>query len=419
MGMDNTGGNLALVGSTAIKNAPIVDRLLSAGAIILGKTTLSEMMWFKGVGIRCGWAALHGQSQNPYIAGGVDMSDGLGGHSSPGGSSSGSGISVAAGFAPIAIGTETEGSIISPSTRQSLFTIKPTLGTVSNAGIIPVSVYFDVPGPMCRSAKDTADLLTVLAGPDHPNIPAGGFAAAMKGAEGWKSLRVGTLDPAKFRYDSSLQTPVPEAIEQIQRATLDGYERIRKLAWSYHEYVDLRLNQDFDLDEQNPFVELMVADFEHDFNEYLKGTENSKVSSAEDLAKWNKAHADLVLPGEYPSQDLIEQSVAYDHGSNRRQRLKDHINVVGKSLPDALEKHDLNVIIGPADSWFSQYSAATGYPLCGLPLTYIAYNGRPVGLEAMAKSEATLVTLMSAFEATFPERKPPTAYLSKKSPDST
>jgi amidase len=147
--------------------------------------------------------------------GGIDLSDGLGGHSSPGGSSSGSGISVAAGFAPMAIGTETEGSLISPSTRQSLYTIKPTLGTVPNAGIMPVSFYLDVAGPMCRSVKDTVDLLSILAGKDHPNIPAGGFNSAMKGAAGWKSLKVGTLDPAKFRYDSSLQTPIPEAIEQI------------------------------------------------------------------------------------------------------------------------------------------------------------------------------------------------------------
>ncbi|KAF9778536.1 hypothetical protein IL306_003758 [Fusarium sp. DS 682] len=115
----------------------------------------------------------------------------------------------------MAIGTETEGSFISPSTQHSLYTIKPTLGTVTNAGIMPVSFYLDVPGPMCRSVKDTADLLTVLAGKDHPTIPAGGFAAAMKGAESWKGLKVGTLDPTKFCYDNSLQTPIPEAIEQI------------------------------------------------------------------------------------------------------------------------------------------------------------------------------------------------------------
>jgi amidase len=345
------------------------------------------------------------------------MSDGLGGHSSPGGSSSGSGISVAAGFAPIAIGTETEGSLISPSTRQSLYTIKPTLGTVPNTGIMPVSIYLDVPGPMCRSVRDTADLLTVLAGKDHPNIPADGFNSAMKGAEGWKSLKVGTLDPVKFRYDSSLQTPIPEAIEQIHQATLEGYERIKTLAQSYHGYVELRPHQDFDIDGKNSFVELMVADFEDDFNEYLKGMKNTNIGSAKELAEWNRAHADLVLPSEYPNQDFIDQSIAFDHMSHRRQELMDHITAVGKSLPDAMAKYNLDVVIGPADSWFSKYSAATGYPLCSLPLAYIAYNGRPVGLEAMARSEATLVTLMSAFEATFPQRKPPTAYLARKSTD--
>ena len=134
---------------------------------------------------------------------------------SPGGSSSGSGIAVAAGLAPMAIGTETEGSLISPSTRNSLYAIKPTLGTVPNAGIMPVSSHLDVAGPMCRCVKDTADLLTVLMGSNNPDVPPGGYAASMKGADGWKELKIGTLDPEKFRYNEALQVPVPEAIEQI------------------------------------------------------------------------------------------------------------------------------------------------------------------------------------------------------------
>lgn len=115
----------------------------------------------------------------------------------------------------MAIGTETEGSLISPSTRSSLYTVKPTLGSVPNEGVMPVSFHLDTAGPMCRCVKDTADLLTVLVGDGRPDVPSGGYAAAMKGAAGWRDLRVGTLDPEKFRYDETLQTPVPEAIEQI------------------------------------------------------------------------------------------------------------------------------------------------------------------------------------------------------------
>ncbi|OCK87040.1 amidase family protein [Cenococcum geophilum 1.58] len=408
-GMDNTGGNLALVGSFAAKNAPIVDRLIAAGAIILGKTTLSV-----STGVRCGWSALHGQSQNPYIKGGIDMSDGVSGHSSPGGSSSGSAIAVAAGLAPMAIGTETEGSLNAPSTRHSLYTVKPTLGSVPNEGIIPISFHLDTAGPMCSTVKDTANLLTVLMANGRPDVPQGGYITAMKGADGWKELRVGVLDPEKFRYNEELQTPVPEAIEQIKETTLKGYERIKGFSKEYHYDVSLRLDNDFDYEGANSLIDLMVADFEPDLDKYLSGTQNSKVSTTKELAAWNKAHAHLVLPPEYPNQEEIERAIAFDQLSNRREKLMAHITEVGKSLPETLEKYNIDVIIGPSDSWFSRYSAATGFTLCTLPLGRIDYNGRPIGLTAIARSEVTLVTLMSAHEATFPAREPPTAFLCER-----
>ncbi|KAI1428375.1 amidase family protein [Xylaria sp. FL1777] len=413
MQMDNTGGSLALVGSTVVENAPIVDRLLEAGAIILGKTTLSELMWFKGTGINSGWSALHGQSQNPYIVGGVAESDGVGGHSSPGGSSSGSAIAVAAGFAPMAIGTETDGSLISPSTRQSLYTIKPSLGTIPNKGIIPVCQHLDVAGPICTTVKDTADLLTVIMGNGKPDVPSGGYASAMKGEAGWNDLRIGTLDPEKFRDDESLQTRRPEAIEQIKAATLRGYDRLKTLAAEYHYDVNLRLDKDFDYEGANALSELMVADFRSDFDTYMRGTQGGSISSAKELAEWNRAHASQALPPEFPNQTLIERSVASNDVSDRRERLMAHIAEVGQSLPDTLDSYGINVIIGPADSRLSKYSAATGFPLCSLPLGYIDFNGRPIGLTAIARSEVTLITLMSAFETSFPSRKPPSAFLNE------
>lgn len=339
------------------------------------------------------------------------MQDGLGGHSSPGGSSSGSGIAVAAGFAPMAIGTETEGSLNSPSTRQSLYTIKPTLGAVPNAGIIPVSFHLDTAGPMCTCVQDTVDLLTALMGADVDGVPQNGYATAMKGSDGWNELRIGTLNPEKFRYNENLQTQNIDAIEQIKSATLEGYERIKQVAKEYHYDVTLRLDEDFDFEGSNSLIELMVADFQTDFDKYLAGTQGSSVSSAKELAAWNEAHADAVLPSEYPNQEFITRAVAFDQSSDRRKKLMDHISEVGKSLPDTMEKYKIDVIIGPSDSWFSKYSAATGFPLCALPLGYIPYNGRPIGLTAIAKNEATLITLMSAFEATFPVRQAPAAFL--------
>ncbi|KAF2833419.1 amidase signature enzyme [Ophiobolus disseminans] len=409
MRMENTGGNLALSTSTAIENAPIVDRLLDAGAIILGKTTLSEMMYFKGPGIWCGWSALHGQSLNPYFKGGIDMKDGPGGHSSPGGFSSGSGIAVAAGWAPMAIGTETEGSLNSPSARQSLYTIKPTLGTVPNAGILPVSYYLDVAGPMCSCVQYTADLLTALMGNDKHDGPEGGYVMATKGADGCKELRIGALAPEKFRHNLSFQTPNLEAIEQIRVANLKGYDRIQQVANGYHYDVSLRLDMDFDFEGSNPFLEVMEADLEPDLDEYLANTQGSSITSTKKLAAWDEAHSDVAL-----TPDFITRSIASERSSNRREKLMQHILKVGKSLPDTLEKYNIDVVIGPSDSGFTKYSATTGFPLCTLPLGYIAYNGRPIGLTAMARSESTLVTSMGAFEATFPARQAPVAFLSHR-----
>lgn len=178
----------------------------------------------------------------------------------------------------------------------------------------------------------------------------------------------------------------------------------------------------------------------------MTGTQGSEIRSAEDLASWNRAHAEIALPSDFPSQAFIERSIAYESSSKMRRRFLEHIERIGKSLTAAMDENDINVIIGPGDSKLSLYSATTGqcnttpraiqwlgmddssyvlrlralanfmcslgYPACSLPLGSIEYLGRPVGLVAIARSEATLVTLMSAFEASFRPRQPPHAFLS-------
>lgn len=163
--MDTTCGSLALVGSITPGNARIIDRLVDAGAIILGKASLSEWAYFKGEGIPCGWNAVLGQGQSPYVRGGWQPNDTPLGHSTPGGSSSGSAISVAAGFAPIAIGSETCGSLVNPSDRAALYTLKPSPGLVSQQGIVPISHTFDTAGPMTKCVADLAVLMDIMMEP--------------------------------------------------------------------------------------------------------------------------------------------------------------------------------------------------------------------------------------------------------------
>jgi amidase len=118
-------------------------------------------------------------------------------------------------MAPIALGTETEGSLISPATRQGLWTIKPTLGTVPNSGIMPVSVYFDTAGPFCKTVQDTVDLLSTLTPSNKPHSSESDLYQAIKGIAGWKDLRIGTVSPERYKYDETIQVPADDATAQI------------------------------------------------------------------------------------------------------------------------------------------------------------------------------------------------------------
>lgn len=203
MGMETTAGSFALAGSVVPGNAEVVQRLVDAGLIIIGKASLSEWAYYKGENIPCGWNAMGGQVHQPYIIGGVDPNDTPGGQTSPGGSSSASGTTVAAGFAPLSIGTETCGSITMPADRASLYAIKPTTlngGIVSGKGVIPISHNFDSSGPMAKSAWDVAACLDVMVDPGKTNgIPEGGYISCLKDPS-WANLRIGYVDPELFYF---------------------------------------------------------------------------------------------------------------------------------------------------------------------------------------------------------------------------
>jgi amidase len=201
MGMDTTAGSLALAGSVVPGNAVVAQQLVDAGLIIIGKASLSEWAYYKGDNIPCGWNAIGGQTHSPYIIGGVDPKDALAGQTSPGGSSSGSGTSIAAGFAPLSIGSETSGSLTLPADRAALYTIKPTTldgGIVSGKGVVPVSHNFDTTGPMTKSVWDEAVCLDIMVDEGKATgRPAGGYVSCLKDP-GWSDLRVGYLEPKDY-----------------------------------------------------------------------------------------------------------------------------------------------------------------------------------------------------------------------------
>ncbi|KAI3116119.1 hypothetical protein CBS147333_729 [Penicillium roqueforti] len=232
--MKTSAGAVALLNTKSTKNAQVADKLLAAGAVILGKTTISvEEKVSHAVCLQLT------AKDSPYIPGGFDPTDSIGGHTVPGGSSSGVSIVISAGLAANGVGTDTDASITAPAVRASLYLIRPTTGIVSVNGTVPCPKTFDTIGPMGRSVRDVADLLTALVEPGKTKTPQAGYASSATKKHG-KSFRIGTLDPEVWNYPDFLVNPVPEATEQINRIILETYSKIREgLASAFHENADL------------------------------------------------------------------------------------------------------------------------------------------------------------------------------------
>ncbi|KAL8902973.1 MAG: hypothetical protein Q9207_004246 [Kuettlingeria erythrocarpa] len=406
LGMGTTGGAVALIGSEP-DGAVIVDKLVEAGAIIYGKATLSlDTSRAKTFGVG-GLLQPVNRSLHTYEedwTGATVLN--------PLGSSSGCAIAVSAGLAPIAVGTETDGSLVTPSTRASLYTVKPTHGLVDTTNIIPTCTHYDTAGPMGKTVKDVADLLNVLVDHSKTEVPQGDYASAM--TTSWDDIKVGTLNPEDWRMGDGFVKPVPEATKSILEATKAAYNRIQGVAKSYHENIPLPPLPAFELDGRNATQTLMVAGNKEDMDNYLGKLKQSKVKSLKELVEWNRQHATEALTDEYPNQDLLEQALNFGDSNEAPAKALAHAKAVAAKFDELIEKYDIDVMIAPGDCMLSTYAAAGDFPIATLPLSYLDdFNGRPVGLLVMAPrhKESVLIKVMSAWEATFSSRKEPTEFL--------
>ncbi|KAH0524976.1 hypothetical protein TsFJ059_007409 [Trichoderma semiorbis] len=377
LGLPTTGGSLALVGSKPRKNAEIVE-----------------------------------QTQSAYVRGGLREDDSIGGHSSPGGSSTGSAVSVAAGFSPIAVGADTMGSLIMPSDRSALYTIKPTVKIVSQTGIIPITLELDSAGPMAKSALDLANLLQILVDPSKTTIPEGGYKSAATGS--WDNIRIGILEPEKWLFDTKLVKYENQATDQMLREWKQAYEKLKSIAKVVKPVTLISLEESTD----NGRIKIWNAfdtTFKDLIKDYLSGVDNSKIHSLEDLIEFNKTHADKELPpGESIRADNQAALLRALQAKMTDDEYKDIMNsareLCGKNgIDKTLEENDVDIIIGPGDGPMFGIALTAGYPVATVPLGYLKFNGRPFGMQIAAKAhqEALLVQAQSAWEATFPKRQPP------------
>ncbi len=275
--MLTSGGSLALVDAPAPKDAPLVARLRAAGAVILGKTNLSEWANFRGQHSTSGWSARGGQTKNPYA---LDRN--------PSGSSSGSAAAVAAAMCPVAIGTETDGSIVSPSSICGLVGIKPTVGLVSRTGIIPISASQDTAGPMARTVRDAVLLLNVVAEPKTPTDYTKSLDAA-----GLRGARLGIVRN-RFGFQAGVDKLMDEMIAAMKS---HGAEIIDPV----------EIPPDAKISE--PEMDVLLFELKAGLNAYFKARGRPKYmgnDALESLIAFNRKNASREL--KYFGQELFEQS---------------------------------------------------------------------------------------------------------------
>jgi len=403
--MGTTAGSLALVGARAPRDAFVVDRLRAAGAVILGKTNLSEWANFRSTHSSSGWSARGGQCRNPYA---LDRS--------PCGSSSGSAAAAAASLCAVAVGTETDGSIVCPSAAHSLVGIKPTLGLVSRSGIIPIAHSQDTAGPMARTVADAAVLLGVLAGSDPrdaatqsaPPGPAPDYTTALD-PHGLRGARIGVARAKLFGY----HPPTDKVIE----AALDT---MRALGAEIVDPADIPHVGEYDDSE----LDVLLYEFKADLNRYLADlTGGSTVRTLKDLIDFNEQHKADELA--FFDQDLFLK--AQDKGpltddAYVQALAKDVQLARDEGLNAVLTKLNLDALIAPTGNppWVIDLvngdhflgssttpAAVAGYPSITVPAGYV--YGLPVGMSFIGRpfSEAALIRMAYAFEQASHIRKPP------------
>ncbi len=426
-----TAGSLALADAYAQRDATVVKLLRDAGAIILGKTNLTEFANILAIDMPSGYSSLGGQVKNPYAPQlnrrGTPIIQ-------PGGSSSGSAVAVAAGFAAAALGTETSGSLLSPANQNGIVTVKPTVGLISRAGIIPIAHSQDTAGPLTRTVRDAALLLNVLAVADPQDDatrelqrPADYTAALDK--DGLRGARIGIptnpADPANDIYYGALTTRAAGVMRNVLAVVEAAGATLVRANLPMSSWVGgpgteaavLNLNPEsatFRQIEHRPVVYLY--ELKHDLNAYLRDwAKGTAMHSMADIIAFNAAHADRALRF---GQDIFLASQASQGGLEApayvSARQMDIRTARTLGIDAYMDEHKLDAILFPGRNG-AAIAAKAGYPSVMVPVGMVegAVGGTMVeypfgaAFTGRAWSEATLLRLAYALEQAMPARRLP------------
>jgi len=407
--MSTSAGSLALDGVRATRDAHLVKRLREAGAVVLGKTNLSEWANIRSTRSTSGWSGRGGLTRNPYA---LDRSTS--------GSSSGTGAAIAASLAPLGVGTETDGSIVSPASVNGLVGLKPTLGRISRDGVIPIAHSQDTAGPMTRSVADAALLYATMAGPDAADALT---ASAPRVRPGDCQLPANALKGARLGVARTYFTGFDEAdavIEQaIARLRELGAEIIDDAGMPAVSYRDAELS-------------VLLYELKHDLGLWLRAfMPHAKVQTLADVIAFNQAHQAQEMP--WFGQELFEKAQALDDLDSPAYHEALAACVRGsrsEGLDKVFDQHRLDALIAPTGgpAWlidpiagnhcgssFSTPAAVAGYPHLTVPAGFV--RGLPLGLSFVGRpfSEWRLLALGQAFEQATHHRRAP-GYLKRSVP---
>ncbi|MEH7154773.1 amidase family protein [Neobacillus drentensis] len=387
--MHTSAGSLALKDSIALHDSFVAEQLRSSGAVILGKTNMTEWANFMAIGMKSGYSSRGGQVLNPYGPGKFDV----------GGSSSGSGAAIAANFATVAVGTETSGSILNPACQNSLVGIKPTVGLISRRGIIPIAHTQDTAGPMARTVEDAAILLNALCGSDerdpitktNPFLNFDFTESLLK--NGLKGKRIGLAWKGFVEILSEeKQLVIHTSVEFLKKSDAFVVEDI--------ELPSANANWKYDV---------LTYEFKPDLNAYLNNLHPSiPVRTLADLIEFNHNHKEQML--KYGQAVLIESeetSGSLTEAAYIEALEFDLYHSKKQGIDFVLEKYKLDAIVFPSDEG-SHISAKAGYPSIAVPAGYTE-EGEPVGITfaGTAYSEPTLIEIAYAYEQLTKFRKAP------------
>jgi amidase len=403
-GMETTAGSLALVGAKAPKDSFVAKRLREAGVVILGKTNLSEWANIRSSHSTSGWSGRGGLTKNPYA---LDRN--------PCGSSSGSGAGVSANLCAVSVGTETDGSIVCPSSLSGVVGIKPTVGLVSRSGIIPISHTQDTAGPICRTVRDAAILLTALAGVDDDD----GATIASRGkaspdytkfldADGLRGARIGVVRKY-FGFH--------EGVDALMEQSLDVLKRQGAIVIDPADIETIGKTGDNE-------TTVLLYELKADLNAYLATLgPGAPVRSLKDVIAFNEAHRETEMP--YFGQDMFLKAEA--KGDLKSKEYLDalennHRLTRAEGIDATMDKFKLDALIAPTapPAWVtdlvdgdnvgggsSGMAAIAGYPDITVPAGFVF--GLPVGISFFGRawSEGALIRLAYSFEQATKARKAP------------